>query len=58
MKIMVIVIIISLLLIFGFVAFASKTFICGGLSWVVSGGLGCVIVTSLEDGFFGMMDFL
>ena len=50
MKIMFIIII-SLLLIFGFVAFASKPSIYGGLSLVVSGGIGCVILTSLEMDF-------
>ena len=51
--------IISLLLIIGFVAFASKPSpIYGGLSLVVSGGLGCGIVVSLEDVFLGLVVFL
>nr|AIG23602.1 NADH dehydrogenase subunit 6 [Pseudochirulus herbertensis] len=49
----------SVLLIFGFVAFASKPSpVYGGLSLVVSGGLGCAIVVSLEDTFLGLIVFL
>lgn len=57
-KIMVIFLF-SILLIFGFVAFASKPSpVYGGLSLVVSGGLGCAIVVSLEDTFLGLIVFL
>lgn len=58
MKIMVIFLL-SLLLIVGFVAFASKPSpVYGGLSLVVSGGLGCAIVVSLENTFLGLVVFL
>nr|AIG23511.1 NADH dehydrogenase subunit 6 [Philander frenatus] len=58
MKMMTIYII-SLLLMIGFVAFASKPSpIYGGLSLVVSGGLGCGMVVSLEDVFLGLVVFL
>nr|YP_010165883.1 NADH dehydrogenase subunit 6 [Lutreolina crassicaudata]QRV59830.1 NADH dehydrogenase subunit 6 [Lutreolina crassicaudata] len=56
---MLTVFIISLLLLIGFAAFASKPSpIYGGLSLVVSGGLGCGIVVSLEDVFLGLVVFL
>nr|YP_637177.1 NADH dehydrogenase subunit 6 [Distoechurus pennatus]BAE93965.1 NADH dehydrogenase subunit 6 [Distoechurus pennatus] len=49
----------TILLMLGFVAFASKPSpIYGGLSLVVSGGLGCAIVVSLEDVFLGLIVFL
>lgn len=58
MKIMVIFLL-SLLLIVGFVAFASKPSpVYGGLSLVASGGLGCAIVVSLENTFLGLVVFL
>nr|YP_009232533.1 NADH dehydrogenase subunit 6 [Tlacuatzin canescens]AMA34309.1 NADH dehydrogenase subunit 6 [Tlacuatzin canescens] len=58
MKVMIIFII-SLFLIFGFVAFSSKPSpVYGGLSLVVSGGLGCAMVISLEDVFLGLVVFL
>lgn len=58
MKIIV-VFLFSILLVFGFVAFASKPSpVYGGLSLVVSGGLGCAIVVSLEDVFLGLIVFL
>nr|AIG22965.1 NADH dehydrogenase subunit 6 [Burramys parvus] len=56
---MMVIFLFSLLLIFGFVAFASKPSpVYGGLSLVVSGGLGCAIVVSLEDTFLGLVVFL
>nr|AZJ15130.1 NADH dehydrogenase subunit 6 [Protemnodon anak] len=56
---MMVVFLFSILLIFGFVAFASKPSpVYGGLSLVVSGGLGCAIVVSLEDVFLGLIVFL
>nr|AIG23212.1 NADH dehydrogenase subunit 6 [Marmosa murina] len=56
---MMVIFIISLLLIFGFVAFSSKPSpVYGGLSLVASGGLGCAIVVSLEDVFLGLVVFL
>nr|AIG23225.1 NADH dehydrogenase subunit 6 [Marmosa demerarae] len=56
---MMVVFIISLLLIFGFVAFSSKPSpVYGGLGLVVSGGLGCAMVVSLEDVFLGLVVFL
>uniref|UniRef100_A0A5F8GA90 NADH-ubiquinone oxidoreductase chain 6 n=1 Tax=Monodelphis domestica TaxID=13616 RepID=A0A5F8GA90_MONDO len=56
---MIIIFIISLLLIFGFVAFSSKPSpVYGGLSLVASGGLGCVIVVNFEDSFLGLVVFL
>lgn len=55
----IIIFLFSLLLIFGFVAFASKPSpVYGGLSLVMSGGLGCAIVVSLEDTFLGLIVFL
>nr|AAM46177.1 NADH dehydrogenase subunit 6 [Trichosurus caninus] len=49
----------SVLFIFGFVAFASKPSpIYGGLSLVVSGGLGSAIVVSLGNTFLGLVVFL
>nr|AIG22837.1 NADH dehydrogenase subunit 6 [Acrobates pygmaeus] len=56
---MMIIFLFSVLLIFGFVAFASKPSpVYGGLSLVASGGLGCAIVVSLEDTFLGLIVFL
>nr|AIG22861.1 NADH dehydrogenase subunit 6 [Aepyprymnus rufescens] len=56
---MMVIFLLSVLLIFGFVAFASKPSpVYGGLSLVVSGGLGCAIVVSLEDVFLGLIVFL
>nr|YP_003685.1 NADH dehydrogenase subunit 6 [Dromiciops gliroides]CAD48263.1 NADH dehydrogenase subunit 6 [Dromiciops gliroides] len=56
---MMLIFLLSLLFIFGFVAFASKPSpVYGGLSLVVSGGLGCAIVVSLEDVFLGLVVFL
>nr|YP_161206.1 NADH dehydrogenase subunit 6 [Tarsipes rostratus]CAG26379.1 NADH dehydrogenase subunit 6 [Tarsipes rostratus] len=56
---MMMVLLLSVLLILGFVAFASKPSpVYGGLSLVVSGGLGCAIVVSLEDTFLGLIVFL
>nr|YP_161219.1 NADH dehydrogenase subunit 6 [Pseudocheirus peregrinus]CAG26405.1 NADH dehydrogenase subunit 6 [Pseudocheirus peregrinus] len=56
---MMVIFLFSILLIFGFVAFASKPSpVYGGLSLVVSGGLGCAIVVSLEDTFLGLIVFL
>nr|AIG22952.1 NADH dehydrogenase subunit 6 [Bettongia penicillata] len=56
---MMVVFLFSVLLIFGFVAFASKPSpVYGGLSLVASGGLGCAIVVSLEDVFLGLIVFL
>nr|YP_003711.1 NADH dehydrogenase subunit 6 [Caenolestes fuliginosus]CAD48237.1 NADH dehydrogenase subunit 6 [Caenolestes fuliginosus] len=56
---MMVIFMFSLLLTFGFVAFASKPSpVYGGLSLVVSGGLGCAIVVSLEDIFLGLVVFL
>nr|AIG22991.1 NADH dehydrogenase subunit 6 [Cercartetus concinnus] len=56
---MMMIFLFSLLLVFGFVAFASKPSpVYGGLSLVVSGGLGCAIVVSLEDTFLGLIVFL
>nr|AIG23251.1 NADH dehydrogenase subunit 6 [Microperoryctes longicauda] len=56
---MMIIFLFSVLLIFGFVAFASKPSpVYGGLSLVVSGGFGCAIVVSLEDTFLGLVVFL
>nr|AIG23576.1 NADH dehydrogenase subunit 6 [Pseudochirops albertisii] len=56
---MMVIFLLSMLLIFGFVAFASKPSpVYGGLSLVVSGGLGCAIVISLEDTFLGLIVFL
>nr|YP_010295464.1 NADH dehydrogenase subunit 6 [Phascolosorex doriae]UMO93250.1 NADH dehydrogenase subunit 6 [Phascolosorex doriae] len=53
------VFVLSLLLIFGFVAFASKPSpVYGGLSLVVSGGLGCAIIVSLNSTFLGLVMFL
>nr|AIG23563.1 NADH dehydrogenase subunit 6 [Pseudantechinus macdonnellensis] len=58
MEIMI-VFVLSLLLIFGFVAFASKPSpVYGGLSLVISGGLGCAIVVSLDSTFLGLIVFL
>ncbi|YP_006883665.1 NADH dehydrogenase subunit 6 (mitochondrion) [Sarcophilus harrisii] len=51
--------VLSLMLIFGFVAFASKPSpVYGGLSLVVSGGLGCAIIVSLNSTFLGLIVFL
>nr|AIG23056.1 NADH dehydrogenase subunit 6 [Dendrolagus dorianus] len=56
---MMVIFLFSILLVFGFVAFASKPSpVYGGLSLVVSGGLGCAIVVSLEDVFLGLIVFL
>ncbi|YP_010044319.1 NADH dehydrogenase subunit 6 (mitochondrion) [Gracilinanus agilis] len=56
---MMIIFFISLLLIVGFVAFASKPSpVYGGLSLVASGGLGCAVVVCLEDVFLGLVVFL
>nr|AIG23004.1 NADH dehydrogenase subunit 6 [Dactylopsila palpator] len=56
---MMVIFLFSVLLIFGFVAFASKPSpIYGGLSLVVSGGLGCAMVVSLEDTFLGLVVFM
>nr|AIG23420.1 NADH dehydrogenase subunit 6 [Petauroides volans] len=56
---MMVIFLFSVLLIFGFVAFASKPSpVYGGLSLVISGGLGCAIVVSLEDTFLGLIVFL
>nr|AIG23693.1 NADH dehydrogenase subunit 6 [Thylogale billardierii] len=56
---MMVIFLFSILLIFGFVAFASKPSpVYGGLSLVASGGLGCAIVVSLEDVFLGLIVFL
>ncbi|YP_637021.1 NADH dehydrogenase subunit 6 (mitochondrion) [Phascolarctos cinereus] len=49
----------SFLLVISFVAFASKPSpVYGGLSLVVSGGLGCAIVVSLGSTFLGLIMFL
>nr|CBJ55465.1 NADH dehydrogenase subunit 6 [Dasyurus geoffroii] len=56
---MMLIFLLSLMLIFGFVAFASKPSpVYGGLSLVVSGGLGCAIVVSLNSTFLGLIVFL
>nr|AIG22978.1 NADH dehydrogenase subunit 6 [Caluromys lanatus] len=56
---MMVIFLFSLLLIFGFVAFASKPSpVYGGFSLVVSGGLGCAIVVSMGDIFLGLVVFL
>nr|AAL83417.1 NADH dehydrogenase subunit 6 [Trichosurus caninus]AAL83419.1 NADH dehydrogenase subunit 6 [Trichosurus caninus] len=56
---MMVVFLFSVLFIFGFVAFASKPSpIYGGLSLVVSGGLGSAIVVSLGNTFLGLVVFL
>nr|AIG23407.1 NADH dehydrogenase subunit 6 [Peroryctes raffrayana] len=56
---MMIIFLFSVMLIVGFVAFASKPSpVYGGLSLVVSGGVGCAIVVSLEDTFLGLVVFL
>nr|AIG23498.1 NADH dehydrogenase subunit 6 [Murexia naso] len=56
---MMVVYLLSLLLIIGFVAFASKPSpVFGGLSLVVSGGLGCAMVVSLNSVFLGLIVFL
>nr|AIG23121.1 NADH dehydrogenase subunit 6 [Hypsiprymnodon moschatus] len=56
---MMVVFLLSVMLIVGFVAFASKPSpVYGGLSLVVSGGLGCAIVVSLENTFLGLIVFL
>nr|AIG23485.1 NADH dehydrogenase subunit 6 [Phascolosorex dorsalis] len=56
---MMFIFVLSLLLVFGFVAFASKPSpVYGGLSLVVSGGLGCAIVVSLNNTFLGLVVFL
>nr|YP_637034.1 NADH dehydrogenase subunit 6 [Dactylopsila trivirgata]BAE93991.1 NADH dehydrogenase subunit 6 [Dactylopsila trivirgata] len=56
---MMVIFLFSVLLIFGFVAFASKPSpIYGGLSLVASGGLGCAMVVSLGDIFLGLVVFM
>nr|AIG22874.1 NADH dehydrogenase subunit 6 [Ailurops ursinus] len=56
---MMVVFLFSFLFILGFVAFSSKPSpIYGGLSLVVSGGLGSAIVVSLGDTFLGLVVFL
>nr|YP_423973.1 NADH dehydrogenase subunit 6 [Dasyurus hallucatus]AAV50068.1 NADH dehydrogenase subunit 6 [Dasyurus hallucatus] len=56
---MMLIFVLSLMLIFGFVAFASKPSpVYGGLSLVISGGLGCAIVVSLNSTFLGLIVFL
>nr|AIG23732.1 NADH dehydrogenase subunit 6 [Wyulda squamicaudata] len=56
---MMVVFLLSVLFVFGFVAFASKPSpIYGGLSLVVSGGLGSAIVVSLGNTFLGLVVFL
>nr|CBJ55426.1 NADH dehydrogenase subunit 6 [Planigale sp. AJ-2010] len=56
---MMIVFLLSLLLIFGFVAFASKPSpVFGGLGLVASGGVGCAMVVSLNSTFLGLIVFL
>ncbi|YP_010132269.1 NADH dehydrogenase subunit 6 (mitochondrion) [Antechinus flavipes] len=56
---MMMIFLLSLLLIFGFVAFASKPSpVYGGLSLVASGGLGCAIIVSLNSTFLGLVVFL
>nr|AIG23043.1 NADH dehydrogenase subunit 6 [Dasyuroides byrnei] len=56
---MMLIFVLSLLLIFGFVAFASKPSpVYGGLSLVASGGLGCAIIVSLNSTFLGLIVFL
>nr|AIG23303.1 NADH dehydrogenase subunit 6 [Neophascogale lorentzii] len=56
---MMLIFVLSLLLIFGFVAFSSKPSpVYGGLSLVVSGGLGCAIIVSLNSTFLGLVVFL
>nr|AIG22900.1 NADH dehydrogenase subunit 6 [Antechinus flavipes] len=56
---MMMIFLLSLLLIFGFVAFASKPSpVYGGLSLVASGGLGCAIIVSLNSTFLGLVMFL
>nr|AIG23589.1 NADH dehydrogenase subunit 6 [Pseudochirulus canescens] len=56
---MMVIFYISILLVFGFVAFASKPSpVYGGLGLVLSGGLGCAIVTCLENTFLGLVVFL
>nr|YP_010033975.1 NADH dehydrogenase subunit 6 [Gymnobelideus leadbeateri]QOW83350.1 NADH dehydrogenase subunit 6 [Gymnobelideus leadbeateri] len=56
---MMVIFLFSVLLIIGFVAFASKPSpVYGGLSLVVSGGLGCAMVVSLEDTFLGLVVFM
>nr|AIG23706.1 NADH dehydrogenase subunit 6 [Trichosurus caninus] len=56
---MMVVFLFSVLFIFGFVAFASKPSpIYGGLSLVVSGGLGSAIVVTLGNTFLGLVVFL
>nr|AIG22926.1 NADH dehydrogenase subunit 6 [Antechinus swainsonii] len=56
---MMMVFLLSLLLVFGFVAFTSKPSpVYGGLSLVISGGLGCSIIVSLNNTFLGLIVFL
>nr|YP_003724.1 NADH dehydrogenase subunit 6 [Rhyncholestes raphanurus]CAD48224.1 NADH dehydrogenase subunit 6 [Rhyncholestes raphanurus] len=56
---MLVIFMFSLLLTFGFVAFASKPSpVYGGLSLVASGGLGCAMMVCLEDTFLGLVVFL
>nr|AIG23641.1 NADH dehydrogenase subunit 6 [Sminthopsis dolichura] len=56
---MMVIFLLSLLLIFGFVAFASKPSpVYGGLGLVASGGVGCAIVVSLNSTFLGLIVFL
>nr|AIG23329.1 NADH dehydrogenase subunit 6 [Notoryctes caurinus] len=54
-----VVFVLSVLLVLSFVAFASKPSpVFGGLSLVISGGLGCSIVIGLESIFLGLVVFL
>nr|QCL17412.1 NADH dehydrogenase subunit 6 [Strigocuscus celebensis] len=56
---MMVIFLLSFLLILGFVAFSSKPSpIYGGLSLVVSGGLGSAIVVGLGSTFLGLVVFL
>nr|AIG23680.1 NADH dehydrogenase subunit 6 [Strigocuscus celebensis] len=56
---MMVIFLLSFLLILGFVAFSSKPSpVYGGLSLVVSGGLGSAIVVGLGSTFLGLVVFL
>nr|AIG23290.1 NADH dehydrogenase subunit 6 [Myoictis wavicus] len=56
---MMLVFVLSLLLILGFVAFSSKPSpVYGGLSLVISGGLGCGVIVCLNSTFLGLIVFL
>nr|YP_002519818.1 NADH dehydrogenase subunit 6 [Thylacinus cynocephalus]ACK57337.1 NADH dehydrogenase subunit 6 [Thylacinus cynocephalus]ACK57350.1 NADH dehydrogenase subunit 6 [Thylacinus cynocephalus]ATD52293.1 NADH dehydrogenase subunit 6 [Thylacinus cynocephalus]ATD52319.1 NADH dehydrogenase subunit 6 [Thylacinus cynocephalus]ATD52345.1 NADH dehydrogenase subunit 6 [Thylacinus cynocephalus] len=56
---MMVIFLLSLMLVMGFVAFASKPSpVYGGLSLVISGGIGCGIVVSLGNVFLGLIVFL